>query len=274
MGTSQLLSVPYAMYAETSGSSTPGPQGEQGEQGIQGETGAPGADGTNGTDGDDGISIVWKGTLANAPASPVTNWGYYNSTDKQSYIYDGDSWETLAKDGESGSGGTHYLGEELDGGIIFYIYIDSNGEQHGLIVSKTEEENTKWQNTGATTNADRTEDGLYNTGLMTDSPAKTWATGLGADWYLPSIDELSLLWHNRYYVNKTSRANGYTLLSTTDRYWSSTEYSSTTALIFYFINGYVNNGHKTSTYSVRAVRAFGYPRKVGNLHNFNMFSNY
>ena len=30
MGTTQLRSVPYALYAETSGSSTPGPQGAQG----------------------------------------------------------------------------------------------------------------------------------------------------------------------------------------------------------------------------------------------------
>ncbi len=34
--TQQLLSVPYALYAETSGSSTPGPQGEQGPQGPAG----------------------------------------------------------------------------------------------------------------------------------------------------------------------------------------------------------------------------------------------
>ncbi len=34
MGTSQLLSVPYALYAKTSGSSTPGPQGPQGQSGL------------------------------------------------------------------------------------------------------------------------------------------------------------------------------------------------------------------------------------------------
>jgi hypothetical protein len=39
IGTSQLMSVPFALYAKTSGSSTPGPQGEPG---IQGETGAAG----------------------------------------------------------------------------------------------------------------------------------------------------------------------------------------------------------------------------------------
>lgn len=52
MGTTQLLSVPYAMYAETSGSSTPGPQGPTGATGPQG---APGADGINGLDGLNGM---------------------------------------------------------------------------------------------------------------------------------------------------------------------------------------------------------------------------
>ena len=44
-GTSQLMSVPYALYAKTSGSSTPGPQGEQGLKGdqvIQGDQGIQG----------------------------------------------------------------------------------------------------------------------------------------------------------------------------------------------------------------------------------------
>ncbi|MEG1317481.1 MAG: hypothetical protein RSD31_00770, partial [Chryseobacterium sp.] len=35
-GTSQLLSVPYALYAKTSGSSLPGPQGATGAMGPQG----------------------------------------------------------------------------------------------------------------------------------------------------------------------------------------------------------------------------------------------
>ena len=38
-GTSQLLSVPYALYSKTSGSSIPGPQGPQGIQGPQGTPG-------------------------------------------------------------------------------------------------------------------------------------------------------------------------------------------------------------------------------------------
>lgn len=53
-GTQQLMSVPYALYAETAGtaaSSTPGPQGPQGPEGPQGPAGAPGAPGPQGSAG-------------------------------------------------------------------------------------------------------------------------------------------------------------------------------------------------------------------------------
>ncbi|MCX6272180.1 MAG: collagen-like protein [Bacteroidetes bacterium] len=50
----QLMSVPYALFAETSGSSTPGPQGEIGPQGPQGE---PGPVGPQGPAGEGGMSV-------------------------------------------------------------------------------------------------------------------------------------------------------------------------------------------------------------------------
>ncbi|AUC75684.1 tail fiber domain-containing protein [Olleya sp. Bg11-27] len=58
-GTSQLMSVPYALYAKTSGSSTPGPTGPQGiagADGVDGATGAQGLQGIAGTDGIDGAT--------------------------------------------------------------------------------------------------------------------------------------------------------------------------------------------------------------------------
>ena len=93
MGTSQLMSVPYALYAKTSGSSTPGPQGPagadgvdgvdgsagpqgiqgatgpQGNQGLQGVTGPQGVAGPTGADGIDGA----VGTTG--PAGPAGNDG-------------------------------------------------------------------------------------------------------------------------------------------------------------------------------------------------------
>jgi hypothetical protein len=91
---------------------------------------------------------------------------------------------------------------------------------------------------------------------MTGSPAATYIAGLGAGWYLPSIDELGLLYNNRYSVQKALRVGGSTLLSNTATYWSSTEYGATRAYNFYFLNGYAANNLKTSTSTVRGVRAF------------------
>jgi hypothetical protein len=50
-------------------------------------------------------TLVWQGTLAQAPANPQLNWGYYNSTDGKSYIWDGDSWEVAAVSGSNGPNG-------------------------------------------------------------------------------------------------------------------------------------------------------------------------
>lgn len=55
MGTSQLLSVPFALYAANS---APGPQGPQGVTGPQGTAGAAGAPGANGATGAQGIQGV------------------------------------------------------------------------------------------------------------------------------------------------------------------------------------------------------------------------
>ncbi|SMD33885.1 Collagen triple helix repeat-containing protein, partial [Reichenbachiella faecimaris] len=51
LGTTQMLSVPYALYAETSGSSLPGPQGDTGPQGPAGADGSDGQDGATGPQG-------------------------------------------------------------------------------------------------------------------------------------------------------------------------------------------------------------------------------
>jgi len=54
LGVSQLLSVPYALYAKTSGSSTPGPAGPQGPIGPTGPAGSTGQAGAVGPQGPQG----------------------------------------------------------------------------------------------------------------------------------------------------------------------------------------------------------------------------
>ena len=123
----------------------------------------------------------------------------------------------------------YYLGQDIYGGIIFHLYIGSDGQQHGLIVSKTEVSATKWQSTSSLVNANSSWDGLYNFNLINYSPAKTWVSSLGSGWYLPSIDELSLLFQNRYHANKGLSNVSGTLISN-NNYWSSTE--STASMLY------------------------------------------
>jgi hypothetical protein len=63
--TQQLLSVPYALYAESAGNSTPGPQGPAGPQGPQGQIGATGPQGPIGETGPQGE------TGATGPQGPI-----------------------------------------------------------------------------------------------------------------------------------------------------------------------------------------------------------
>ena len=221
-GTSQLLSVPYALHAKTADSLT----------GVVTETdpvyGSSVASGITGTD--------------------TTNWN-----NKQDQLIAGTGIEIT--DNVISATGDFYLGQDTLGGIVYYIYIGNDGEEHGLIVSKTQGAAT-WQNTGVYVDARRSDDGAYNTNLMTNSAAKNWVTGLGTGWYLPSIDELSILWHNRFHVNRALRAGSYTLLGWGDYYWSSTEINAAEAFSFVFAWGSTVYLNKTSACAVRAARTF------------------
>ena len=69
-GVSQLMSVPYALYAKTSGSSTPGPMGETGPQGPAGADGADGATGPIGPQGPAGADGADGATGPVGPQGP------------------------------------------------------------------------------------------------------------------------------------------------------------------------------------------------------------
>ena len=153
------------------------------------------------------------------------------------------------------SGFSHYIGETFNGGVIYNLYKGSDGLEHGLIVSTTESM-AKWQTTGVLVNADRSWDGVYNTNLISGSPAVNYIATLGPNWYLPSLDELILLHGSRFEVNKALFTNNQTLLSLSLYYWSSTEYSASQALSYDFLTGYTDVSGKTLNYGVRGVKSF------------------
>ncbi len=232
MGITQLISVPYAKHAQTADTINK-PIAEK--------------------------DPIFLGSIASKISSADTTlWN-----NKQDQLVAGNNisivGNTINASNASWGSSTNkfYLGQDTLGGIVFYTYLDKNGNQHGLVVNKTDS-SAQWQSIGSITNAKRSWDGTYNTSLMTGSPAANYVKGLTdggfTDWYLPSIDELAILWHNFFHVNKALYLSNSKELSHADPYWSSSEHNATNA--WFFATGVANLRGKTSTNRVRAVRAF------------------
>jgi len=121
----------------------------------------------------------------------------------------------------------HTIGEAFGGGIVFWV--DATGE-HGLIAE------TRDQGLG---NCEQAKE-------IAKSGKHSAAGKAFTDWYLPSKDELNKLYLQRKIVGGFTGPN----------YWSSTESDGGNAWGQSFRNGKQNHGNKSSTYLVRAVRAF------------------
>ena len=149
-----------------------------------------------------------------------------------------------------------YIGQDTLGGIVYYIYENEAGEKHGLIVTKTFD-SKQWQSTNSYTGADRTWDGSYNMGQMVNSPAKDYIIqNYSAEWYLPSIDELILLYQNRFHVNKILFNENYDLLPL-DVAWSSLENNTNEAYSLDFKTGEINLSYtKSSSSYILTIRKF------------------
>ena len=62
-------------------------------------------------------SLVWRGSLDEAPSNPGLYWAYFNKTDGCSYIFDGTEWGLLAERGAQGLQGEQGIqGEKGDKG--------------------------------------------------------------------------------------------------------------------------------------------------------------
>jgi len=172
------------------------------------------------------------------------------------------------------------VGDALAGGII--VYVDPTG-QHGIIGGLTDlGSNIPWGCSGITVGTGYAQNGnvvfagktntdamIANNCQAPSGPAQlcrayaAGGTGLVGitDWYLPSIDELSILCQQRLLINLTTTPSyaGAGVL-----YWSSTEYSSSIAYTHYSLSTYTYNcgknlGYYSSTSNliyIRPVRSF------------------
>lgn len=221
----------------------------------------------------DGTTITGLGT----PASPLVNAGVTKIIAGTNVTLTpatglGDVTIDVAVPGAF----THYIGELYGGGIVIAVWKEA-GVEKGLIASLV---NLSYGIEWALPAYDTTTvpgagalsryNGLSNTNAIvaqTGAPAAgTYAAGLCdvyigggfTDWYLPAIWELNLLYNVAPIVNKVLDAvGGYDNLAANEIYWSSTEFGSSQAVTQSFDYGSItSNSKSTSTYAVRALRAF------------------
>ena len=257
-GTSQLMSVPYALHAKTAESVT----------GTITET-----------------DPVYSGShAANITSTDITNLGNLSGVNTG----DQDGSETIVSAGANisvtGSGTTanpyvvnattYSVGDFAHGGIVFWV--DETG-QNGLVCAKQDQStDVRWY-AGTYGNTQAKGDGPYageaNTSIIIAAQVaigddgSTYAARICnelqiteggktyGDWYLPSKEELNLMYQNKATIDATAGANGGSGFASA-YYWSSTEDGSNYAWNQGFgYGGQYYNG-KVTTYRVRAVRAF------------------
>ncbi len=272
MGTTQLLSVPYALHSKTAETVTGGIT--ETDPVFTAWDKSTGISITESQISDLGTYIetetdpIFTGSqAANITASDITNLGNLSGTNTG----DQDGSETKVTAGTNvtvtGSGttvspyvisttDTLAIGDSYVGGIIFWL--DASGK-HGLIAATADQSTgIQWYNgTNTVTNAVRNGigAGMYNTErIIANQGAGSYAAQLCAnyqgggygDWYLPSKYELNLLYLQKDAVG--GFASAY--------YWSSTEGSNYYAWGQYFNSGGPSTNVKYDTGRVRAVRAF------------------
>ncbi len=150
------------------------------------------------------------------------------------------------------------IGDRYAGGIVFYL----DGKGGGLVCAEEDQStDIEWgwhgRTVGGTSEALGT--GAANTAaIVSELGSGTYAAKLCADlvlkgyddWFLPSKDELNLMYENLHKKGLGGFRSVY--------YWSSSEYSSYSAWLQYFYDANQYFDYKDYDFRVRAVRAFTY----------------
>jgi hypothetical protein len=237
-----------------------GQTGAIGPQGLQGVPGTSGSNGVNGAPGVNGINGAKGDTGAFPSGTAVGDMQYWNGT----------AWVmipvglntatlTLCNGVPTWSGCPFKIGDTGPaGGKVFYL-TDATGK-HGLEAAPADQSSVQWgcygtsisgaDGTAVGTGAANTADIVAGCAEANTAAKITDAYVLNGytDWYLPSQDELNLLYQQKTVVGGFAN----------NTYLSSSEFNSTYAWIQNFVSGVQGfYGNKNDgALSVRAIRTF------------------
>jgi hypothetical protein len=209
------------------------------------------------------------GIGTDTPTSELTVAGTIESTSGGIKFPDGTIQTTVA------TGSTTYsIGDFAQGGIVFWL--DETG-QHGLACAKQDQSTEVRWYAGTYGYTQAKGDGPFageaNTAIIIAAQVAIGDDGLTyaaricnelqiteggktyGNWYLPSKEELNLMYQNKAIINSTAAANGGTTFDPVV-YWSSTEHDNYCPWIQFFYGGSQYYTGKSDTIGVRAVRAF------------------
>lgn len=215
------------------------------------------------------------------PPAGLMVWCNNCGSNGEMQIYNGTEWTNMM-----GGTASPYIppqvGDFTEGGVVFYIFQNGDpgyvaGETHGLVCTIQDQSTSTWWNGSyTTTGATATGIGMgqtnttaiisnQGTGTYAASICDNYSVTIGSttynDWFLPSEDELNLMYQRRGTINTTAGANGGSSFASTNTnaiYWSSTENASNiqTARRVDFWNGARVSTHKHVIFRVRAIRSF------------------
>ena len=278
LGAFQLLTVPYAKYADKAGNVFSGNYNDLSNL----------PDFANwDTDITDDFSGNYHDLSGVPDLSDTANYvKIENAQSGDILYYNGSVWETLPKGNDQqvlviennlpvwkyisvSSVASYYVGKMLEDGIIFYVSPDG---EHGLIASLYDLDDGTgafWSEiTSIEAFATSWYDGKSNTdSILAQGPVLSAAQlckTLGEEWYLPSAWEFTLLFNSVYEINKVldndddSSTHGLLISGSSPegRYWTSTENGLNRAWSLMINYGNNANSNKNTKCRIRAIKKF------------------